>query len=356
MATDPFLLRRLANQQLDNSSRNSVPKLVSWLGAVQSQEFHDATWSIAQRIESLTRDAFMQAFNAGTVLRTHVLRPTWHFVTPADIRWMLMLTAPRIKAFLRTNDRKLGLDEAVFTRSNALIEQALVKAGRHLTRTELAEVLRQNAIPLGANALAHLLTRAELEGIVCSGAMRGKHHTFALMAERVPIAKAFSREEALAELATRYFASHGPATVQDFSWWSGLTLTDARAGLESIKSQVVREGTGEKTYWYVPTSIPNRLPTKALLLPNFDEYVVGYADRTTLLEPTYTGELHRQGNILFHKTIVLNGQIAGTWTMCRQKGKNRVELHPLRVLTEQEEAQIGEAVQHYVRFTEHAGL
>ncbi|WP_051041015.1 winged helix DNA-binding domain-containing protein [Fibrisoma limi] len=352
MATDHLLRQRLANQQLVNPPQHSVPEIVSWLGAVQSQEFHDAKWSVAQRTDGLTHDAFMQAFNEGMILRTHVLRPTWHFVAPADIRWMLTLTAPRIKAFMRTNDRKLGLDEAVFSRTNTLIEQTLGKAGRYLTRMELAGVLKQAGIRLEANALAHILTRAELEGIICSGAMQGKHQTFALLDERVPEAHQLPREEALAKLATRYFASHGPATVHDFSWWSGLTLTDARLSIESIKSELASETIQGSTYWFVPASIPDRLPTRALLLPNFDEYVVGYADRTRLLEPTYAGELSGQGTILFYKTIVLTGQIVGTWKLVKEKARCRVERQPLRALTDCEETQIAETVERYLAFYE----
>lgn len=349
MTIPELLNRRLHNQRLALAASSSLPDTVRWLGAVQSQEFGDAQWSLAERTEGLTHRAFTEAFNAGSILRTHVLRPTWHFVVPADIRWMLALTAPRVKAFMRTNDRKLGLDEEVFSRSNRLIEQALTP-GVHLTRAELGDVLSRAGIHLTGNALAHAVLRAELEGICCSGALRGRQHTYALLEQQVPPAKPFDHDEALAELTERYFASHGPATAKDFSWWSGLTLTDARRGLLWLTSKLDSENIGDQTYWYVPSSIPMTAPPKARLLPNFDEYVVAYADRDTLFDPAYTGPLRTQGNILFEKTVVINGLITGTWRVNRTKNTNPVEWQPFRPLDETEEALVRDAIRRYTEF------
>lgn len=347
MDINRLLQIRLANQQLTQSTSQSVQETVSRLGAVQSQEFPDAKWSVARRTPGLTQAAFDEAFNDGSILRTHVLRPTWHFVAPADIRWMLALTAPRIKAFVRTNERKLGLDEALFSLSNRLIEKALAN-GHHLTRLELAEVLKQAGVPLVTNALVHLLMRAELEGIICSGAMRGRHHTYALLAQRAPQARLAERHEALATLAMRYFTSHGPATVHDYSWWSGLTLTDARIGLDSIKTQLVSDTIEGRTYWYVPSGSASSLVTaQAHLLPNFDEYVVAYADRTCLLTPSYAGPLSAPGAMLAHRTIVLNGQVTGTWKVDKTKATRTVTVDILRSLTDVEETLLEQGLHDY---------
>ncbi|GAB3494154.1 winged helix DNA-binding domain-containing protein [Spirosoma knui] len=341
---------RLSTQGLINSPGSTVQEIVHELGAVQSQEFTDAKWSVAQRMPTgFTYDAFIQAFNEGAIVRTHVLRPTWHFVAPTDIRWMLALTAPRIKSFMKTNDRKLGLDEALYTRTNALIQQAL-EDGKHLTRAELADILRQNGIGVVATALAHVMIRAEIDGVVCSGALRGRQHTYALLEHRAPQARLLLRDEALAELASRYFRSHGPATVQDFSWWSGLSLTDARSGLEIIKSQLTSERIDDKTYWYVPSTAGSNLSDTVHLLPNFDEYVVGYADRSTLFESTYEGPLHIQGHILNHRSLVINGQIAGIWNGVRGKFTSSVSVHPFRRLTESEQALTDRTINQYTTF------
>ncbi|GAB3557941.1 winged helix DNA-binding domain-containing protein [Spirosoma fluminis] len=350
---------RRSTQGLINSPGSTVQEIVHWLGAVQSQEFTDAKWSIAQRMPTgFTEDEFTQAFNEGAIVRTHVLRPTWHFVAPADLRWMLALTAPRIKSFMKTNDRKLGMDDALYSRTNALIQQAL-QDGQHLTRAELADVLRQNGIRVVATALAHVMIRAEIDGVVCSGALRGRQHTYALLEHRAPQARLLLRDEALAELASRYFRSHGPATVQDFSWWSGLTLTDARSGLESIRSQLASERIDDKlaseriddkTYWYVPATAGSRSSNTVQLLPNFDEYVVGYADRSTLFEPTYEGPLRVQGQILNHRSLVINGLVAGTWSVVRGKSASKVTLHPFRILTESEQVLIDQAIDQYATF------
>lgn len=344
-----LLQHRLTNQRLTQPTQQSVQEVVRWLGAVQSQEFNDAKWSVAQRTVGLTHDAFVAAFNAGHVLRTHVLRPTWHFVAPDDIRWMLMLTAPRIKAFMRTNDRKLGLDETVYTRTNHLIEQAL-SSGIHLTRTELAEALAQAGFAFTGTHLAQVVVRAELAGICCSGVLRGKQHTYALLEQRVLPTKPLDRDEALAELTKRYFASHGPATDRDFSWWSGLTLTDVRRGIALMQPDLVSETTADSTYWYIPASLPDPVPSRALLLPNFDEYVVGYANRSLLLDATYSGPLRTPGGLLSEKTIVINGLVVGMWRVVKEKAGNPIRWQPLRTLTALEEGLVHEAIQWHASF------
>src|SRR5262245_24524323 len=170
-------------------------------------------------------DSIDELFNEGKILRTHVMRPTWHFVMPEDIRWMLKLTAPRINAVSAYYFRKMELDQAVLARSNAAISKAL--RGKHLTREELGQVLGRAKIDAKGLRLIYLMIRAELDAVICSGPLRGKQFTYALLDERVPKCRTLKRDEALAELTIRYFTSHGPALLRDFVWWSGLTITDA---------------------------------------------------------------------------------------------------------------------------------
>lgn len=349
MTIQTLLHCRLTNHGLAQPAPQSVQAVVRRLGAVQSQEFNDAQWSVAQRVDGLTQEAFMDAFNGGHILRTHVLRPTWHLVAPADIRWLLRLTAPRVRASLGTNDRRLGLDEAVYAQTNRLIEQALA-AGTYLTRVDLADVLARAGFSLTGNALAHVMIRAEVDGLVCSGPVQGRQHTYALLDQRVPPMQPLDRDEALAELADRYATSHGPATAQDFSWWSGLTLTDARLGLTLANARLVSETIDGNTYWHVPTAPPPANLPRALLLPNFDEFLVGYADRTPLLEPTYEGPLRTPGHLLAEKTIVIDGQIVGTWRPAKAKKGYPVTWRPLRALRATEEALIEQAIQRYTAF------
>src|SRR6266852_6469726 len=224
--------RRLHNQHITRRTLETPQALVEWLGAVQAQDFAAAKWALGLRLQGVTDDDIEQAFTDGAILRTHVMRPTWHFVSPADIRWLLALTAPRVHAASAYYSRRLELDEVAFRSTNAVLANAL-QGGKQLTRDELASALQQaGIITEGEQRVTHIMMRAELDGIICSGARRGKQFTYALLEERAPQARALERDEALAELTRRYFTSHGPATVQDFVWWSGLTTADARVGLE----------------------------------------------------------------------------------------------------------------------------
>jgi len=214
--------QRLQNHHLSHPQLKRPDAIVAWLGAVQAQEYAGAKWALVQRMPGATDAAIEQAFTDGAILRTHLLRPTWHFVTPADIRWMLALTAPRVHALNAYYYRKCELDKTIFARSHDALVNAL-QGGKQLMREEVRTVLEQAGIATkGDLRFAYLMMHAELDGIVCSGARRGKQFTYALVEERVPPTRKVDRDEALAELVKRYFTSHGPATVQDFTWWSGL--------------------------------------------------------------------------------------------------------------------------------------
>lgn len=203
------------------------------LGAVQAQDFGMAKWALGLRGASLTEASVAAAFDAGAILRTHVLRPTWHFVTPADIRGLLRLSAPRVRALMAYNDRLHGADASLLRKADKVIARAL-RGAQHLTRDELQREFTRHGLKLTGTSLAHAMTHAELSELVCSGPRHGKQSTYALLDERVPTRPVPERDAALALLARHYFQSHGPATAQDFSWWSGLTMADARAGIESL--------------------------------------------------------------------------------------------------------------------------
>ncbi len=319
--------QRLHNQHIAEPTFEHPKDVVEWLGAVQAQDYAAALWAVGLRLQDVTSDDLEQAFADGTILRTHVMRPTWHFVSPADIGWLLALTAPRVNAANASRYRQLELDEIIFGRS----QEALVKAlqgGKQLTRPELVPVLKQAGIATDdAQRLTHLMMQAELDGIVCSGGRQGKQFTYALLEERTPQAKTLDREEALAKLVRRYFTSHGPATVHDFVWWSGLTAADARVGLQMVSSHLQYEVVDGQTYWFSASTSPAKdLSQKASLLPNFDEYLVGYTDRSIVFDASHTHMLDAWGNILFHHTMVLDGRVVGTWK--RTLNKDRVILTP----------------------------
>jgi len=311
--------RRLHNQFISRQMFEKPEDVVQWLGAVQSQDYAAAKWALGLRLPGATDDVIEQAFTSGAILRTHIMRPTWHFVTPAGIRWMLALTAPRVHAASSYYYRASELDAALFMKSNAVLVEAL-QGGKQLTRTELASALQQAGIACdNLLRLGYIIIHAELDGIICSGARRGKQFTYALLDERVPQTRALDRDEALAEFAMRYFTGHGPATLQDFVWWSGLTAADAKAGLEMVSTQLIREVIAGQTYWSSGSVMPvNDLSQTMYLLPNFDEYTVGYADRSAIIDESDLAKFDVRGNVL-NNTIVLNGRVIGTWKRVLKK-------------------------------------
>lgn len=344
---------RLHNQLIAQRTLEKPADVVQWLGAVQSQDYAAAKWAVGLRLQSATEDAIEQACTEGAILRTHVMRPTWHFVSPADIRWLLALTAPRVNAVNAYYYRQQELDDAVFRCSNDVLIKAL-QGGKQLTRTELVSALQQASIAAD-NVLRFTLIvmRAELDGIICSGARRGKQFTYALLDERVPHVEPMDRDEALAEFARRYFTSHGPATLQDFVWWSGLSVAEAKTGLEVVKSQLMHEDVDGQTYWFALSTLPAKdLAQMAYLLPSFDEYTVGYKDRNAVFDTTHTNKLNAWGNILGSYTMVLDGQIVGTWKRTIKKDAVIIAQNPFTPLDEAETRAFAVAADRYGAFLE----
>ena len=361
-------LDRLHSQQFVQTNFQTPGEMVAWLGAVQSQEYAFAKWALRLRLPHVSDEVIEQAFTDGAILRTHVMRPTWHFVTPADIRWMLELTAPRVHAFNATYYRKLGLDEATLTRSKNVIGRTL-EGGNQLTRAELAEALEQGGIVTGDTMrLGFIMGHAELDALICSGARRGKQFTYALLDERAPNAKSLPRDEGLAELVLRYFTSHGPAQVDDFAWWSGLTKGDTRRGLEMVGRELTNEVIDGKTYWFsASTTPPNMISPTAMLLPTYDEYVIGYTDRSALFEtppePTDAKEGNpttdkqarvvelfpdaAKANIVFDSLIMMSGKVIGSWRRTFSKGAVVIELAPMRVWTPAETESVSTAADQF---------
>lgn len=341
--------QRLHNQHLLGAPFARPDEVVGWFGAVQAQEYPGATWGIAQRTGGLTQATIDQAFAAGALLRTHAMRPTWHFVTPADILWLLRLTSPRVHAVNATYYRKLELDDGVLACAATVLTNAL-QGGKHLTRSELATALEQADIIRTTDdrlRLAYLVMHAELEGLICSGAIRGKQHTYALLDERVPAARILERDEALAELVRRYFTSHGPATVKDCAWWSGLSTADVRAGLELSRSQLETAIVDGQAYWFgSDTHTVTTASPIAHLLPAYDEYTIAYKDHRAILDPDYRDLVVAA----FGTVIVIDGRIVGAWKRVIEKDRVLLTLSPFRALTEAEDQAVALAVQRYRMF------
>ena len=342
---------RLLNQGIAQTAFEAPHDVVRWLGAIQAQDYLGAKWALGLRSKGATVDVVEQAFASGHILRTHLLRPTWHFVTPADIRWLLILTAGRVHAANAYMYRKLELDNAVFKRSEAALVKAL-QGGQQLTRDELRDVLRRaDILTEGELRMGYILMHAELDGIICSGARRGKQFTYTLLEERVAPARTFTREQSLAELALRYFASRGPATVQDFAKWSGLTVTDARNGLDAVKGELRNEVYERQSYWFAEPTTPlaKANSPKAVLLSIYDEYISGYKDRSAIVSSEFAEELIALGNALTH-VIVINGQIIGTWKRTFSSIAVMIETAPFRSFSSVEQRALAVAMNRYAEF------
>jgi hypothetical protein len=352
--TDDLAARRLQAHRLVGTQFGSPLEAVRWFGAVQSQDYAGAKWALAQRCRSATDSELDQLFNAGSILRTHVLRPTWHFVLPRDIRWMLELTGPRIRRGIAGRHRQLELDGKLIARSLATFENALA-SDRYLTRAELGKALVAAGINWEGQQLPHLLLVAELEGVIVSGPRRGKEFTWALLEDRVPKARKLESQAALAELTRRYFVSHGPAQLQDFVWWSGLTTADSKAGITAVGDALQRETVDGKQYWFdasAPADSPRGSRCVAHLLPNFDEYTVAYRDRSALqsdarLDPTQFSF----GNILSN-VVAVNGVVRGGWRRVAAGNKLKVEVRLIDRLQDAEQHQLARAAQDLGRFLE----
>lgn len=317
-------LSRLFNQHIEATKFKSAADVVGWMGAMQAQDFAMAKWAVGIRLPHSTERSIEAALDSGEIIRTHLLRPTWHLVSAQDLTWMLALTAPQIKATLKSRQQGLGLSETVLAKSNTVLRQAL-GTGKHLTRQELVNELEKNQIVTDENRASHLLMCAELEGLICSGANQGKHPTYALLEERVAPTQALNRETALAKLARQYFVSHGPATLSDFIWWSGLSTREARQALEMVKADFVSETIGAERYWF-PNATIHPEPTEKMVqfLPAFDEFIISYTDRSAVL-PAENQAKAISSNGIFRPVIVVNGQVAGLWKRTLKKAKVIVE-------------------------------
>lgn len=339
---------RMRAQRVWGPASKDANDALRWLTAVQAQELPYAKWSLGQRTKGATRAALDRAYDDGTILRTHILRPTWHFVAPQDLRWLMRLSGPRVNAGNARRYQELGLDAKTLTRTNDVIADALV--GHHLTRRELAAVLARKRIDSEGQRMAYIMSRAELDSVVCSGAMNGKQQTYALFDERVPAKKGPSGEEALAELARRYFAARGPATLKDFVWWSGLATRDARSAIASVERDLETLVQNGRTYWFGEAVSPQRPNTRADLVQCYDEAIIAYTEsRADVLAAA--GRLSAPTSVEgFLHAILYDGRALGRWRVTSRRGGVSVETLIDRRLTAAQRRAVDEAIERYLVF------
>jgi hypothetical protein len=341
---------RLQNQYISSAAFEKPVDMVRWFGAVQAQDYLGALWAVGLRCRNASETDIERAIADRTIVRTWPMRGTLHFVATADAKWMLKLLTPRVVAVNAQRMRQyFGLDEATVARSKDLLAKAL-EGGRQLSRNAIYEVLEAGGISAVAGRGLHITQRLAQDGYLCFGAREGKQQTFALLDAWASNARALERDEALAELARRYFMSHGPATLQDFVWWSGLIVSQARAGIEMAKPHLVQEMIAGQPYWFSSSTQAATDTSKvAHLLPPFDEYTVAYKDRSAVMNPAYATKVNT-GYGIFAPIIVINGQVIGTWKRAFKKNSVAITLSPFAKLRKTDMPAIEEAAERYGEF------
>jgi hypothetical protein len=339
----------LRQQRIGHNPFASAAETVRWFGAVQAQDYLGALWAVGLRTRGASETSIEQAISERKIVRTWPLRGTLHFVAAEDARWMLDLCGPRTLA-RNTARLKLeyGIDSRVVASSRKVLSDAL-RGGNCLSRPELYRRLDAAGIATKASRGLHLLWWLAHEGLICVGPRAGKQHTFALMEEWLPAVPPRSREEALAELARRYFISHGPATVRDFAWWSGLTATEAATALEMVAKELAAQTIDEQIYWRASVDATTRTARGCHLLPAYDEYTVAYQDRSAIMTSKVAARADA-GHGIFHPPIVIDGQVAGTWSRVLKKDAVAITCRLFVPLDRRQRQALGAAAQRYAKF------
>lgn len=349
MTISDIIQARLVNQQIAETKFSKPEEIVTHLVAMQAQEYAMAKWAIGLRLSNIFDDDIEKAFNEGRILRTHIMRPTWHFVDPADIRWMISLTAPRVNAVNAFMYRKCELTPEIFNQCNDIIV-ANLEGNKYLTRNALRSELEKKILTGDGVRLSCIMMQAELEGIVCSGPRDGKQFTYALIDERVPKASTLTKDESLAELVKRYFKSRGPAQIEDFIMWSGLTVKDAKSGIAMLPKEFEKEEIEGKTYIYYSDSGKSGKTQSTFLMPDYDEYGMSYKDRNAIYSLSPKVLDNPKLNIPYNRMIVVDGQIVGSWKRTIKGSEIDIELDYFKKLNKKQEQAVQIAVKKFCSF------
>ena len=348
--TDSDVARlRLLNQQIGAVRFAKPGDVVQWMGAIQAQDYRAGLWAVGLRTRKANEQSVEQAIAQKKIVRTWPMRGTLHFVVPSVVRWMLKYLTPRIVSRASFRFKQLRLDVDTFARCRKIIADTL-RQKKSMTRESIYALLERNKISCAGQRGIHILWRLAQEGLICFGAHEGKHPTFVLLDEWIGETKLPPREEAIASLAKQFVASHGPVSLKDFSWWSGLTMTEARSALEDVKDSFASELVNGQTYWFAAnTKLAPAADRNAFLLPAFDEFLVGYKDRSAAIDSRHARKALPGGGIL-NPTVVVDNQIVGTWRRTIAKENIVIEITHFRTLTKDDEQDIGAAAGRYGKF------
>lgn len=341
--------QRIHNQLITHNPFTDVQKMIGHLGALQAQDYAASKWSVGARLPGVTDAGVEAAIEEKKIVRTWVMRGTLHYLAPPDVKWIRELVAPRLIAGFASTYKKLELTENILAKSGKVMA-ATLKGSNRLTRTELLDVLEKNKISVKGLRTNHLLLRAALDGIICYGPRSNKDFTFVLQDEWIPSTPMITRDEALKKIAIIFFRSHAPATLKDFAGWAGITLTEARSAIEMISSLIAEKRIGEQTYLVMKDQEPVMEAPSVHLLPSFDEYLMGYKDRTAMLDPLHAGKVVGTGNGLYSPVIVVNGVVEGTWRRTIKKNEVVVEIFTFGRMRTSQNKMLHEAIDRYGKF------
>lgn len=341
---------RLYNQQITQDQFKTVGELVAWMGAMQAQDYAAGKWAIGARMNGITDADVEKAIEHKEIIRSWPMRGTLHFVSPDDIRWMQALTTPYMLRGVAKRWQNLGLDENTVERAKEVFAKAL-KGGKVLTRKEMLEVLEKAGISTASQRGYHILWYASQTALLCFGPVKDKEQTFVLLDEWVPEKRTLTREESLGEFTKRYFTSHGPATLQDFMWWTGLPARDLTIGIDITKSALHTEAIEGKTY-YMGKQMPDvkDISKTAFLLPPFEEYLLGYKDRSAVLDKEHAQKIVPGLNGMFKPIIVIGGGVEGIWQRTIKKDSVSITLHPFEKFTPTQHKALAAAATRYSKF------
>ncbi|MBI0582619.1 MAG: AlkZ family DNA glycosylase [Methanomassiliicoccus sp.] len=348
MALNDLACRRLCSQTISRSAFKRPEEAVSRLAAVQAQDRPGASWAIGLRVPGMTKEDIERSVASRKIVRTWLLRGTLHFTAAEDVRWMLDLVAPRLISRARYRNEQLRLDDGTFDRSREVLTDAL-EDGEQLARSETMSVLEKAGISTAGQRGYHILWHLALTGHICFGPMAGKEPTFVLLDEWIPPVKEMSRERSLEEMARRYFLGHGPAKLEDLAWWSGLTTSDARKAIDMARPGLAEEVRDGVSYWTGPPCPGGDDDVRLHLLPPFDEYIVGYQDRSAVLDRDRTkGVISSNG--FFYPAMVIDGQVRGTWRVIKERDAIKLEARSFSRLSSSDVRDMKRAAARYETF------
>lgn len=351
MTHPEIALLRMASQKILKTNFHEPQEIVHHLGAMQAQDYTMAKWAIGSRCDA-TEKSIEEAINSGKIIRTHILRPTWHFVSSEDIHWMMDLSGPQVKKIILSAAKKYDLDEKKLKKINASIEKILLY-NKSLTREEIIRELgfKKEIVQNFSSTL--IMGYAELDGLVCNGNMKGRQITYSLLEEKVPKSKTkLTKEEGLAKLAKRYFESHGPATLPDFTWWSGFPATTAKLTVLSIESELDSVEVDGKKYWF-KKGLTSELdtPKKIHFLPSFDEILISYKTREITIAKEHQANAFTNNGI-FWPIIIENEKVIGIWKRTVKKEHTRIETSFFETISQKKKALILEAIKPFENYLE----